>query len=531
MKDNKFHERVRKDIEIIWDEINDFLSNFENRLLLFDFTTVSHKEDSKIDVQSIYKYVNDDYPTKLEKYFDINGYSIPEDAPGDNISLYNIVELTEILHDYSPKFGEFIEFNSEAKTIELDEWHKFIEEEKIAGASWIYFKDLHKNTETNERIEIGLYVLLEKPVKGWRTNLREESDEVSNNTKGAKVNNYLLNTTYKLLGKNGIDYLAQEYERRSKELKEIKFKKEQLSREKMLYVGIGHYIKNSMNGLAVHENEIIKHLENDNANQKILLTAQLQRVIYRLIRLYLQLRQNSDLAFIDDEKNKEKIKVNLYSLINLIYLHSIIIKGRFHDAFEDEKSFVKAENLIKKQNDNIDNLKTSLLTDDLSQDKIDDVLSDLESVSEFHRFTKNNYVTQIQLDFTKQIILNLTVSQFKLLYTAIAEIFDNCYSREEGFGITKIYFGQSRVAGFKKLIISSRSSSMSIDKKFDVNNILVEEIETHGNGLKIIKSALENTHMNSKLRVSENSKKFDLPNGGKIDVYEYHLMLNEELFL
>ena len=217
-KDNK----IKNSIKEIWDEINQELSNHSNELLLFDFTTVTHSTDNNLTIESHYFKSLMNYERRLKKYFKKYGYSIPplnKNKPEPvlySLNKYKTPKTSAAKYDsYGPETGE-------NKTVHLETWHQFIEEKKMAGASWILFKDFFSDND-NERIEVGIYILLKNQVSDWNNYQEAKNDnERIPNTKKCEINSFLSSKVYTFLFDNGIDYIARAYKKRKDENLAIK---------------------------------------------------------------------------------------------------------------------------------------------------------------------------------------------------------------------------------------------------------------------------------------------------------------------
>lgn len=322
------------------------------------------------------------------------------------------------------------------------------------------------------------------------------------------------------------------------ELKRSEFEKVQLAREQMLYVGMGHYIKNSMKGLEEHEIEIINYLKGKCPdNDKIVIIAQLQRLIYSLIELYLQMRQIAVSGTLPTEIINRKVKIKLYDFINLIYLHVIIARGRFYMALENKELFQIVKNTVIKQIGNISELTNVLRNDSFNQNEINKVLSDTSEIEHFHYLSKSGFSYIIKVDDSiKQLELDLNSIQLKYLYTVFTEILDNCFSNKHSSGsrVAYLYLGVNGIENYKNIVISSRDSSQKLDEKFKFGaDDLCDNCLSNGNGIKIIQSALSNEYLESKLFFPINSESIrkDISERRSIKIYEYNLHLNNKLFV
>ncbi|MBK8699815.1 MAG: hypothetical protein IPN29_09870 [Saprospiraceae bacterium] len=514
-------EQILKQINSIWRKTDAFLVNHDNSLLLFDFTTVSHFENSdEKRIKSIYQYKIRNYKNLLLEYFEEYGYSIPQNASGNKPSIYNVKEYSEPLVLSAPIPDIYPETVNQKKEVPLDTWEAFVENKKIAGASWILFKDFYSNEETKERIEVGVYILLHKPVALWDEDKSQQEDE---------INKFIHFEVIQFLYDNSIAYMSKQY------VKE-KFEKKQLNREKMLYVGMGHYIKNSTLGLEAHENEIIQYLKSlTNTDTKILVTAQLQKLIYSLIRLYLQIRQIAGSGVIDVKVIQTKVQVNLYNLINLIYLHIIITRGKFYISLDNPNNLDSIKNIVTHQNEIIGKLTELLQNQTFEQADIDAVLSKNDEIDSFHSLAKSGYEILIKIDPILKMKVELNSIQFKYLYTVFAEIFDNCFSNKHSPGsrTAYLYFGND-YQDYNTITVSSRDSSIDMDNLFKFEDSeLCSDCASTGNGVKIVQSALDNEYLKSKLLIPKDSKSksFTMSNGGEISVFEYRVKLNKNLFI
>lgn len=530
-------EQIQKQINLIWNELNAALSEFNNGLLLFDFTTVFYKGENYGKVQSTYKYAINGYPKLLDEYFEKHGYSVQKQENNETGEIipdrFSLEDTISELALIEPKDAKFDPKKDEKMTlVGLDTWHNFIEEKKFAAASWILFKDFFNDNSGNERIEVGLYVLLKNPVKGWINNCIDSTEKDN----AEKINELLSTKAYKFLFNSGIGYIADEFKKRKEEIQKLAFEKEQLNREKMLYVGMGHYIKNSTLGLEAHENEIIQYLKSlSNTDDKVLVTAQLQKLIYSLIRLYLQIRQIAGSGVIDTKTTNTKVQVNLYNLINLIYLHTIITRGKFYIALDNPSNLDTIKAVVIHQNEIIGKLTDLLQNQTFFQSDIDAVLAKSEDIDSFHSLSKSGYEILIKIDPKLKMNVELNSIQFKYLYTVFAEIFDNCFSSKHSSGsrTAYLYLGNDSQE-YKTIIISSRDSSIDMETmfKFDENE-MCNNCDSTGNGIKIIQSALANEYLNSTLLIPRDSKSksFTMSNGGEISVFEYNVKLNKNLFV
>jgi hypothetical protein len=190
-------QQIQNQIDGIWNKVDSFLKSSSNNLLLFDFTTVSHY-DSGIKIKSIYQHKIKDYPQQIEDYFKKHGYSIPPTASNDKPILYEVKKSNPtVLRSRTKKIYDPDEVTN-TQIVGLKTWHKFVKDKKLAGQCWTLFKDFINDEETKERIEVGVYILLQNPFPTDKSKKNEISDFISFEV-------------YKFLYNEGRNYFSEEY--------------------------------------------------------------------------------------------------------------------------------------------------------------------------------------------------------------------------------------------------------------------------------------------------------------------------------
>jgi hypothetical protein len=236
-------EQVQEKISNIWKTTDVFLASHNNSLLLFDFTTVSIYENGEIKIKSLYQYKIKDYPNLLQDFLK-SGYSIQSSSEDPHIfSVENYIEpqvLSDIVKDkYDPKTV------STTKIVDLKEWDKFVGNSNIAGSAWTLFQH-YKNDlypiNTNEQIEVGVYILLLRPLP------QKGSKEYS------EINNFLSLEVYKFLWLYGREYFTNEYIKKDNDLQRIKIQRNQQRT-------INHYLRPIFTGISQNAENILKQIE------------------------------------------------------------------------------------------------------------------------------------------------------------------------------------------------------------------------------------------------------------------------------
>ena len=384
------YDRIQNRIDSIWDELDLELEKLNNSLLLFDFTTVFYKGENYGKVQSTYKYAIDRYPELLSKYFNEYGYSVKVESEGDSElkpdvfsiedELSNLSVITPISSRFDPEKDEAMEI------VRLDTWYKFIVDNEFAAASWILFKDFFNDVDSNERIEVGVYILLKNPVKGWITGCDKQSKEHSEKIKwitgcdkqskehSEKINKLLSDSAYRFLFNSGLGYIADEFKKRKAEIQSLTFEKEQLNIKRDQQRSINHYLRPAFVGISNQARDIRQYSNTDKV-KSIAKTLELQTSI-----LEFNFKLGSDLEKYREEEStsQESIIIKFDTFFKYIYIFNFFT-GNYIDNNSIEKltddEFNKIQKLCtsridkyynEKKNDEFKNIVDQLY-DSLSQ--------------------------------------------------------------------------------------------------------------------------------------------------------------------
>jgi hypothetical protein len=97
---------------------------------------------------------------------------------------------------------------SETKIVQIETWHKFVEQKKIAGGCWTLFEDFFEYEDTKEKIVVGIYILLK--------NKMAANEKI--------INDFISLEIYKFLYGRGRQYSIKEYKEKFKQFEEFKTK-------------------------------------------------------------------------------------------------------------------------------------------------------------------------------------------------------------------------------------------------------------------------------------------------------------------
>jgi hypothetical protein len=299
-------KQIQQKISEIWATIDTFLSFYDNSLLLFDFTTVSRYKGGGIKIKSIYQFKIKHYPDKLKEYFDDHGYSIPSSSD-DEPALHSMLESDPVI--LSESVGSIYDPGTVSNTDigDIDSWHKFVEEKRIAGQCWTLFKHLFDNNKSKERIEVGVYLLLK--------------DSFSQNEKSAnEVKRFIHYEVLKFLWDKGLEYFANGYLEKIKDNNDIERLRNVSASTHVIKTTINGLFAPSLNSLLLEDNVDQRIKELQTAKEKFIKYAEVinlmsklsspfedeSEVKYSLIRSELFTKEKKDLVNIQSVLNEIK---------------------------------------------------------------------------------------------------------------------------------------------------------------------------------------------------------------------------------
>lgn len=302
------------------------------------------------------------------------------------------------------------------------------------------------------------------------------------------------------------------------ELKRTEFEKERIERERNFHVGMAHYIKNSMTGLASQEGEIIRFVNKQENSERIRLIAKTQTLIYYLINLVLQLRQKSEVSAIGRaevlELNDAEYSIPIYNLIQTAYIHTILSKNKLQTFIDEWKTMdlAKAEEGIQVIEVDLNNIKDSFLHNKINDRGLFNKWNGNFIYEAFKTKYDHSYVC---IDIPPEIQYSMTLNQCKSIYAAFLEIFDNIYGIKHNMNNASIKLDDSKIK-----IVAYNTQRKIINWNNDFTD-LVNEAKTDGLGLRIIKAAIEDC--NCKFSFTDGKAKREKIDGYTIKTYCYQI--------
>jgi|AntRauTorcE11897_2_1112592.scaffolds.fasta_scaffold03536_3 hypothetical protein len=319
---------IQKEISELWDEINCFLSNHNNKLAVLDFTTVIHHENGEVEVQSIYKHAIKSYPDLLEEYFSENGYSLPQKESDNKPSLYT-TECKPSNKELNQPEDEIYEGREKTDIVELATWYDFMEKNKIAGSSWILFKKFDNNEGAEGSIEVGIYILLKNQIDSWRNDGKNKFS-TSSNTSGGEINKFLLENAHKLIVENGIRFIFNKFKKVNRSLQ-----KTQIERNHQR--SLNHYLKPIFTGIG----EKAKTIKNQVSQQKYLeaeLSLKALGLQAEILQHHFQLRQDKHLPL-----NLDKHADGFYPISFKLFFKYLFVRNFFTGSNIDHNALANLD--------------------------------------------------------------------------------------------------------------------------------------------------------------------------------------------
>lgn len=475
-------ELFKKNIEQTTSTINNLFKNQEidNCVITLDFTFFFPEQNSndKWNVH-IFQYAPQEY-TDLLKCLYIDA--------GDKFAKFDDkTKVVRDLNDQPSKINKIIfqnpqEYNNQVlntKNFTPKDWHNDLISKNFGGASIVVSKEFNKD---NYHIQAGVYLILAKKIGCFQLDTFETGDNSIEKIEDT-INKDIVKNIWAYLENLLFDEM---FELVINKFKNIESEKEQIERERNFHVGMAHYIKNSMTGLARQEGEIIKFISKQSNAEKIKLVAKTQRLIYYLINLVLQLRQKKDVLEIGkiDIPNDSVSLVSL-PIINLIqtaYIHTVLSKNKlqkFIDTWEEEDRH-KAEEAIDAIEKNLNAIKNSFDKQDNTN-----IFKPWDKNFIFETLKSDNGHSFIEIINESSEDIEMTINQCKSIYAAFLEIFDNIFGDKHGMHNASIYIKSGSIK-----IIAYNTQRKQINWQDDFND-LTSDINTDGLGLKIIQSAIK----------------------------------------
>jgi hypothetical protein len=202
-------QQIHEQISLIWKRIDIFLKKYNNCLLLLDFTTLYQFENNKTKIKSIYQCKIHNYQNLFLNFLNDNGNSfISRDETGSPILHDSQEDVNIELLDNPTENIYNSEDASETKIVQIETWHKFVEQEKIAGGCWTLFEDFFEYEDTKEKIVVGIYILLK--------NKMAANEKI--------INDFISLEVYKFLYGRGRQYSIKEYKEKFKQFEKFKTK-------------------------------------------------------------------------------------------------------------------------------------------------------------------------------------------------------------------------------------------------------------------------------------------------------------------
>jgi hypothetical protein len=314
-------QQIQKQINTIWDELNTALEEFDNSLLLFDFTTVFYKGENYGKVQSTYRYAIEGYPQLLNEYFNRYGYSVQKQEDGESGEIipdkFSVESPISELATTNPKNNRYDPGKDEEMTlVGLDTWHSFVAKKKFAAASWILFKDFFNDNSSSERIEVGVYILLKSPIKGWMPEC-QDSIELKHSE---GVNKLLSDKAYKFLFNSGIGYVADEFKKRKEEIQRLELAKEQLDIKRSQQRTINHYLRPIFTGISLKAKDIQLQIDGGKIDDAKL-SAKILQLQTEILEHHFKLGQRLD-DIIEQDRQVEMFNISFECFFEYLYIRN-----------------------------------------------------------------------------------------------------------------------------------------------------------------------------------------------------------------
>ncbi len=278
----------------------------------------------------------------------------------------------------------------------------------------------------------------------------------------------------------------------------LEIEKENQHKEIILQVALAHYIKNSMAGLAFNENRILAYIKENCQDGTVLLYSELQLTIYNLIALYLQIRQDAQTSLVQfqsieniQKTNEVKYNIKFKDLVLMIYSHSLVLKNGISKIIEtnikqeySSMDYSEISQLIQSIQANIK--KTTLCFKEPSTS----LPSDFEFIKIIERISKDLpfYILNLPEELERYLFA-INKNQFKMLYTAFNEIFENIYGGKNQVFRCTLVFSKS---DSNYLYIISHNYSLTEEDFLELESFPLSNIDSKaaGKGYKIINQSL-----------------------------------------